>query len=81
MTIELLHQRVDGTDSNVVTRWLAAEGAPVVEGEALVEIEADKTVVAVPSPCSGTLVEIGADVGDELEDGDLLAVIDPGDGR
>lgn len=78
MTVELLHEPPPGTDACRVVRWLKAEGAAVTAGEPLLEIEADKAEIVVDSPYSGTLVEIGADVGDELLDGDLLAVFDTG---
>ena len=78
MTVDLVHQQPEGVDSSRVTRWLKAEGDTVAAGEPLLEVEADKAEIEVTSPYDGTLVEIAADVGDELFDGDLLAVFDTG---
>lgn len=76
MTVDFLHEQPQGIDACRLVRWLKSEGAAVTAGEPLLEIEADKAEIVVDSPYTGTLVEIGADVGDELLDGDLLAVFD-----
>lgn len=73
-TRDLLHRQSAGTDCGRIAHWLKRAGDWVTEGEALLEIEVDKTEVVVDSPFTGTLIEIGADVGDEVFDGDLLAV-------
>ena len=61
--------------------WLKREGEAVVAGEALVEVETDKTNVEIEAPASGVLQEIHVPAGtDGLETGTLLAVIaDDGD--
>jgi pyruvate dehydrogenase E2 component (dihydrolipoamide acetyltransferase) len=59
-----------------VSYWYFEEGAPVIEGNDLVEIATDKATFNVPSPCSGILVEIMAHEGDVCEVGEVLAVIE-----
>lgn len=63
----LLPQFGMGMQDAEIVRWLKAIGDSVSEGEALVEIEAAKTTVEVPSPATGTLTEILADEGDTVD--------------
>jgi 2-oxoglutarate dehydrogenase E2 component (dihydrolipoamide succinyltransferase) len=60
-----------------VIQWLKGVGDRVEEGEAIVEVEADKSQVAVEAPASGTLQEILAGEGAEVEVGGALGVISP----
>jgi pyruvate dehydrogenase E2 component (dihydrolipoamide acetyltransferase) len=57
-----------------VISWLKQQGDQVVEGEPIVEVEADKANHELEAPASGTL-EIVAAEGDEVEVGGLLARI------
>jgi len=59
-----------------VSYWYFEDGAPVIEGNDLVEIATDKATFNVPSPCSGILVEIMAHEGDVCEVGDVLAIVE-----
>lgn len=54
----LLPQFGMGMQEGEIVRWLKQVGEQVEAGELLVEIEAAKTTVEVPSPGSGTLIEI-----------------------
>lgn len=63
----LLPQFGMGMQDAEIVRWLKAIGDSVSEGEALVEIEAAKTTVEVPSPATGTLTEILADEGETVD--------------
>lgn len=47
-----------GNAEGTIARWLKAEGDPVTEGEALVEIEMAKALEEVPAPASGILTRI-----------------------
>lgn len=60
-----------------VVKWLKREGEPVVAGEPVVEVEAEKANHELEAPVSGTLAEIVAVEGDEIAVGGLLAVITP----
>lgn len=58
--------------------WLIAIGDDVVRGQALVEIETDKSTLEMESLTSGTLVEIVADKGQELPVGAVIGWLDDG---
>jgi pyruvate/2-oxoglutarate dehydrogenase complex dihydrolipoamide acyltransferase (E2) component len=45
-----------------IVEWLKAEGDSIVEGEVLLLIESDKAQIEIPSPCSGILEKILAQV-------------------
>ena len=47
-------------NEGVLARWLVADGAPVQAGQALYEMESDKSVQEVEAPASGTLRIIAA---------------------
>ncbi|MEZ5408838.1 MAG: biotin/lipoyl-containing protein [Acidimicrobiales bacterium] len=61
-----------------ITRWFKQVGDAVAIDEVLYEVSTDKVDTEVPSPVSGTLVEIRVPEGDTVEVGTVLAVI--GDG-
>lgn len=63
----LLPQFGMGMQDGEIIRWLKAVGDIVAEGEPLVEIEAAKTTVEVPSPAAGTLIEIVAEEGETVD--------------
>lgn len=54
-----------------IVEWLKAEGESIEEGELLLLIESDKAQIEIPSPCSGTLEKILAQV-DEV-----ISVLEP----
>ncbi|WP_448501221.1 lipoyl domain-containing protein [Sphingomonas sp.] len=59
----LLPQFGMGMQDGEITRWFRQVGERVEAGEPLLEVEAAKTTVEIPSPGSGTLVEILAEEG------------------
>lgn len=63
-----------------VIGWSKAVGDEVEEDETLLEISTDKVDSEVPSPASGTLVEIRANEDDTIEVGQVIAVIATGKG-
>jgi 2-oxoisovalerate dehydrogenase E2 component (dihydrolipoyl transacylase) len=63
----------EGIAEAEVTRWLVDVGDSVRDGDPIVEVMTDKATVELPSPVSGTIEWIGADVGDLVPVGsDLL---------
>ena len=58
-----------------VVEWHVTEGKPVEEGQLLVSIETDKTVVEVNSPVGGTVLRIVGTVDEEYPVGATLAWI------
>jgi len=63
----LLPQFGMGMQDAEIVRWMKGVGDRIEAGEPLVEIEAAKTTVEVPSPGAGTLTEILAEEGDTVE--------------
>lgn len=63
----LLPQFGMGMQDAEIVRWMKQVGETVDLGEPLVEIEAAKTTVEVPSPGAGTLTEILVSEGDTVE--------------
>jgi len=61
-----------------VIGWSKQVGDSVEEDETLLEISTDKVDSEVPSPASGTLVEIMAEENDTIEVGQTIAVIATG---
>ena len=62
-----------------VMRWLKAPGDAVATDEPLVELETDKVAVEVTAEAAGTLAEITAAEGTDVEVGALLGRLAPGD--
>ena len=58
-----------------VSKWLKNEGDSVEVDEPIVELETDKVNLEVPSPISGTLLEINSKDGATVEVGALLGSI------
>lgn len=62
-----------------VAKWLKQEGDSVEAGDAIVSLETDKVDLDVPATQRGVLTEIRAAEGDDVQVGDVLAVIAVGD--
>jgi 2-oxoglutarate dehydrogenase E2 component (dihydrolipoamide succinyltransferase) len=62
-----------------VAKWFKKVGDVVAVDEPLVELETDKVTVEVPSPAAGTLNEIVAAEGAEVEVGAVLAMLAAGE--
>jgi len=63
-------------EEGAVRDWLKAVGDRFVRGDAIVEIETDKTIAEVPAMMDGRLVEIVAESGQTLDVGATLARIE-----
>jgi pyruvate dehydrogenase E2 component (dihydrolipoamide acetyltransferase) len=62
-------------ETGKVLRWLKTEGATVVQGEPLLEIETDKVTVELEAPADGTLAGVCAAEGDDVPVGQTIAVV------
>ncbi len=62
------------TEAEIVS-WLIDVGQPVDVDQPLVELETDKAVVEIPSPFGGVVLYHGADAGEIIAVGSILAVI------
>ena len=61
-----------------VTQWFKRVGEAAITGEALFEVSTDKVDAEVPSPISGTIIEILANVGDTIAIGGVVAKVETG---
>ena len=61
-----------------VSAWHVKEGDQVKKDQPLLDVETDKASTEVPSPVEGTVVEIRVSVGETVDVGATLAVIDDG---
>jgi pyruvate/2-oxoglutarate dehydrogenase complex dihydrolipoamide acyltransferase (E2) component len=66
----------EGIKKATVSHWFFRPGEQVNEKDDLVELTTDKTTFNLPSPCKGVISEIVASVGEDVQVGDLLAVIE-----
>jgi pyruvate dehydrogenase E2 component (dihydrolipoamide acetyltransferase) len=58
-----------------------AAGDVVSKGQPLVEIEAEKSTVEVPAPVDGKITEVRVQKGERIEVGQVLALVEAGDGK
>ena len=63
-------------DEGRIARWLKAAGESFVRGEAIIEIETDKTVAEYPALVDGALIEIMRQEGDLVPVGEPIARIE-----
>jgi 2-oxoglutarate dehydrogenase E2 component (dihydrolipoamide succinyltransferase) len=76
MTIEVTMPQLGETVAEgTVTRWLRQVGQTVNDQEPLVEIATDKVDAEIPSPASGTLLEIRVSENATVAVGTVIAVI------
>lgn len=61
-----------------VARWLQEEGASVQVDDLLVELETDKITLEIPAPVSGVLKKVIVPVGETVQVGALVGVIEEG---
>ncbi|MCB9388495.1 MAG: hypothetical protein H6512_02550 [Acidimicrobiia bacterium] len=66
----------ESVTEGLLTQWLVDVGDVVDEDQPIFEISTDKIDTEVPAPASGTVVEIRAAAGDEVEIGSVVAVIE-----
>lgn len=60
-----------------ILRWLAKPGDFVTRGRVILEVETDKATMEVESTATGTLLEISAAEGVEVQAGEVMAIIRP----
>ncbi len=79
MTIELKVPALPESvaDATIAT-WHKKPGEAVTRDENVVDLETDKVVLEVPSPCDGVLQSISEDTGATVVSGDLLGTIEAG---
>jgi pyruvate dehydrogenase E2 component (dihydrolipoamide acetyltransferase) len=65
----------ESVTEGTVSRWLKQVGDSVAADEALLEVSTDKVDTEIPSPTSGTLLEIRVQEDETVEVGAVLAII------
>lgn len=70
----MAHQ-VKLTMDGLLINWLKQVGEAVDADDVIAEFEADKATVEVEAGASGTLLELRAEPGDEIDEGAVIAVI------
>ncbi len=76
MTKVILPELGEGIKKATVSYWYFKEGEKINEKDDLVELTTDKATFNLPSPCSGMLSEIFFHEGDEVNVGEVLAIIE-----
>ena len=70
----------EGIHEGEVLKWYVQPGDTIQEDDPLVDVETDKAAVTIPSPKGGRVASITGEVGQTIEVGTVIAVIDTGDG-
>ncbi len=65
----------ESVTEGTITRWLKEVGDDVEVDEPLVEISTDKVDTEIPSPVAGTLLEIKVQEDEDVEVGEVLALV------
>ncbi|TVQ36622.1 MAG: dihydrolipoyl dehydrogenase [Wenzhouxiangella sp.] len=68
-------------DKVPVIEILVAEGDQIEAEQSLVTLESDKATMEVPSSAAGKLVELRVKEGDEVGEGDIIAIVEAADGE
>jgi len=63
-------------DEAVIKTWFFEEGDTVAEGEDLVELATEDSVVLIPAPATGVLAEVCMDEDDTVQRDEVLCIID-----
>lgn len=62
-------------DTGKLVQWMKAPGDEVITGDALFEVETDKSVMEVEAQTDGFLTQVSASNGDDVPVGQVIAVI------
>ena len=68
---------IGGHDDVPVIEVLVKVGDTVAKDQGLITLESDKATMEVPSSVAGVVTELRAKLGDKLNEGDVVAVIEP----
>src|SRR5687768_11312903 len=78
-TIELRVPDIGGHDKVPVIEILVKPGEAIRKDQGLVTLESDKATMEVPASQAGTLKELKVKVGDEVSEGDVIAILETAD--
>jgi len=71
----------EGIHEGEILKWYISVGESIKEDEPLVEIETDKAAVTIPSPRGGSIIALNGKIGDIINVGNVITVIDDGSGE
>ncbi len=71
-----LPQLGESVTEGIITAWLVEVGDTIEADQPLFEVSTDKVDTEVPSPVSGVVTELRAEIDEEVEVGQVIAVID-----
>ena len=81
MTIEIkVPQLPESVSDATLIAWHKNAGEAVARDENLVDLETDKVVLEVPAPAAGTIAKILIENGATVVAGDVLAILEEGEG-
>jgi pyruvate dehydrogenase E2 component (dihydrolipoamide acetyltransferase) len=66
----------EGIHEGEIVKWHVKIGDMIKEDDPLVDVETDKAAVTIPSPVSGTVMQMAGEVGSSLMVGEVIAVIE-----
>src|SRR5438093_172093 len=75
-TVEVKVPDIGDFDEVAVIEVLVKPGDTIKEEQSLITVESDKASMEIPSSASGVLKELKVKVGDKVNIGDLIAVIE-----
>jgi pyruvate dehydrogenase E2 component (dihydrolipoamide acetyltransferase) len=75
--LQALKENVDAVEVNAIK---VAPGDVVDKGQSLLEVQADKAALDVPSPLAGRITDVRVKVGDQIKVGQVYCLIEPGNG-
>lgn len=68
-------------DEAVVRTWFVEEGDSVAEGDDLVELAMEDSVVMISSPTTGVIAEVCIDEDETVQRDEVLCIIDDEEGK
>src|SRR5438067_8772042 len=78
----VMPQLGESVHEGTISKWLVKPGDKVVEFEPMLEVDTDKVNAEVPAPVSGILRELLGKVGETVQAGAEIAVVETGgDGK
>ena len=66
----------EGIHEGEIVKWFVAKGDKINEDDTLLEVQNDKAVVEIPSPATGTVIDILVSEGTVAVVGDVLIRLD-----
>src|SRR5689334_1040389 len=70
----------EGVTEGEIVSWHVKEGDRVAEDQVMVEVMTDKATVTIGAPRAGKIAKLAAEVGNIVKVGDVLVVIQTGNG-